>query len=351
MKNELKSVAQKAIESRIFPGCVIGVVTRKGKKTVLPFGRFTYDTEAPEMTENSIFDVASVTKSIPTSSLALKALEQGKIGLNDRLVEWVPEYNNSYRNDVRIKHLFTHTLEFDSRLSSCKALPPEKILETIYNEELKTPPGSGFFYCNATSILLGILIERIFDKTLDTLAEEYFFSPLGMNTTTFSPEKSIENAIVPTEIDKWRGRTVRGEVHDESAWVLSRIMTPGSSGLFSCAPDLLIFLEMLLNEGAYKSQQYFKPDTIRLLSTNQIARIGESTSLGWGLNQHQYMGECCSQHTIGKTGFTGCVVMCDLEKGIGLVLLSNYTWPHRKEGKEQINAVRREVADIVFGKL
>lgn len=349
MKQKLQQVIQRAIKERVFPGCVIGIVTREGEKNILPFGRFTYGIDAPEMEDDTIFDVASITKTIPTSCLALKALEMGKMKLDDALINRVPEYNNSHKDEVLVKHLLTHTLDFDFRLSACKDLPPEQILETINNAELKSAPDSKFMYCNATGILLGILVERVFDKKLHTLAKESFFVPLGMNKTTFSPDKSINNEIVPTEVDDWRGREIRGEIHDESAWVLNRIMTPGSAGLFSCAPDLLIFLEMLLNDGTYKSQQYFSPETIKLLSTNQIAEIGESTGLGWELNQPGYMGSNCSMRTIGKTGFTGCVVIADLEKGICLVMLSNYTWPQRKEGKKQINVLRSQVADIVFG--
>ena len=351
MREKLGNIVQTPIKEHIFPGCVIGVVTRNGERNIFPFGRFTFNSDAPEMEEDTIFDVASITKAIPTSCLALKALEMGKIKIDDALIYWIPEYNNSYREKVLVKHLLTHTLDFDFRLSACKDLPPQKILETIYNAELNSAPGSTFMYCNATSILLGILIERVFDKKLDTLAEELYFEPLGMKNMTFSPDSNTMNKVVPTEIDNWRGREIQGEIHDESAWVLRKIMTPGSAGLFSCAPDLLVFLEMLLYEGAYKSKKYFKPDTIRLISTNQIAEIGESTGLGWELNQPDYMGTNCSSSTIGKTGFTGCVVIVDLKKGIGLTLLSNYTWPHRKEGKEQINKIRRQVADVVFNGL
>ena len=351
MKQKLDTIIKTAIKENIFPGCVIGVVFRNGEKDLFPFGRFTYDSDAPEMREGTVFDVASITKAIPTSCLALKALETGKMKLDDALINWIPEYNNSYSGKVKIKHLLAHTLDFDFRLSACKDLPPQKILETIYTAELRSAPGSTFMYCNATSILLGILVELVFDRKLDTLAEELFFRPLGMNTTTFSPDSNALGEIVPTELDNWRGREIRGEIHDESAWVLKKIMVPGSAGVFSCVPDLLIFLEMLLNDGAYGSKQYFSPDTIKLMSTNQIRGIGASTGLGWELNQPEYMGSNCSARTIGKTGFTGCVAICDLEKGIGLTLLSNYTWPCRKDGKEQINKIRRQVADVVFGGL
>lgn len=247
-----------------------------------------------------------------------------------------------------MKHLLTHTLDFNLQLSRCKELSPPTILEAVFNAEIKSPPGSTFLYCNATSILLGVLVERVFGETLDTLADRYFFHPLKMGTSTFSPPDETKKEIVPTEIDEWRGRTIQGEIHDESAWKLKEIMVPGSAGLFSNAPDLLMFMEMLLCDGNYNGQQFFKPESIALLSTNQVAGIDECTGLGWELNQSHYMGTHCSNRTIGKTGFTGCVVMCDLEKGVGLVLLSNYTWPQRKGSKDRINKLRREIADAVF---
>ncbi len=300
------------------------------------------------MREDTIFDIASITKSIPTASLALKAVEQGMVTLTDPVLKWIPELNNVYKDTIRIKHLLTHTLDFKLQLSLCKDLSPQEILDTVFSAEIKSPPGSTFLYCNATSILLGVLVERVFGETLDTLADRYFFHPLNMHHSTFHPPDETKKEIVPTEIDEWRGRTIQGEIHDESAWKLKEIMIPGSAGLFSNAPDLLTFLEMLLCDGSYNGRQFFNPETITLLSTNQIAGIYECTGLGLELNQSQYMGTQCSNRTIGKTGFTGCVVMCDLEKGVGLVLLSNYTWPERKGSKDQINKLRREIADAVF---
>ncbi len=351
MIQKLNTIITKAIHNHSFPGCVIGVVTRNGKKQILPFGRFTYEENSPEMEEDTIFDVASITKSIPTASLALKAVEQGMIALPEPVIRWLPELENAYKNEIQVKHLLTHTLNFNLQLSRCKDLSPEDILKTIFCAEIKSSPGSRFLYCNATSILLGILVERVYGEKLDTLASRCFFGPLKMDNTLFRPAKNDKEKIVPTEIDDWRGRTIQGEMHDESGWKLNEIMTPGSAGLFSTTGDLLVFLEMLLDGGEYQSKRFFMSETIKQISTNQIPDTDACTGLGWELNQTRYMGTRCSHRTIGKTGFTGCVVMGDLEKGIGLVLLSNYTWPQRKDQKEQINSLRREVADTVFSSL
>ena len=119
-KQKLQQIIHTAIETSVFPGCVVGTVNCSGEKNIFPFGRFTYDSDAPEMEEDTIFDVASITKVVPTSCLALKALEMGKVRLNDALIKWIPEYNNSYRDGVLVKHLLTHTLDFDYRLSASR---------------------------------------------------------------------------------------------------------------------------------------------------------------------------------------------------------------------------------------
>jgi CubicO group peptidase (beta-lactamase class C family) len=157
--------------------------------------------------------------------------------------------------------------------------------------------------------------------------------------------------IVPTEIDPWRGRVVQGEVHDESAYTLSRVMVPGSAGLFSTAPDLLNFLDMLLAGGVWGGRRFFSERMIRRMSTNQAGPIGACTGLGWELFQRSFMGARCSGRTIGKTGFTGCSCVCDLERGVGIVILSGYTYPRRKSTRGPIDEVRRDIADIVLGEL
>jgi CubicO group peptidase (beta-lactamase class C family) len=337
----------RAIDEQVFPGCVVGIVDTQGSRLVLPFARYTYEPDAPEVREDTVYDIASITKSIPVSCLALQLLEQKRLHLDDRLIEYLPEFNNPDRESVLIRHLLTHTLHFGFPLSSLKNQSPDTVFQAILETPFKSRPGSFFAYSNATSILLGLVIERIYGDSLDVVADRVFFRPLHMGKTTFHPLQKFERSeIVPTEIDNWRGGVVQGEVHDESAWVLPG--TSGSAGLFSTVPDLLNFLHMILNHGVWKGMRFFYLETIRDMSTNQIANIGACTGLGWELNQPRYMGERCSQRTIGKTGFTGCMCLCDMEKGIGIVLLSNYTYPRRKVDKEAINGVRKDFAEILL---
>lgn len=341
-------VINRAIEQKIFPGCGLGFIYRNRIKHILFYGKTTYEDQAPVLPRDALFDVASITKAIPTSSLALSLLDQSRISLDDQVYQWFPEYTG-FDKRITLRHLLTYTLDFNLSLSAQKDLKPEDLLRNILTRKLHTPPGEKFLYCNATSIILGMLIERIWQKKLDQLAQDIFFKSLGMRNTTFHPTPLQREKCVPTEKDPWRNRILKGEIHDESAWVLRNIMIPGSAGLFTCVPDLMIFLEMLLCRGVYNSQRYFSEEIIRLMITNQIAASGESTGLGWELNQSRYMGKYCSSQTIGKTGFTGCVIIADLQKGSGFVLLSNYTWPTRKSNADLINAVRRDIADILLG--
>jgi CubicO group peptidase (beta-lactamase class C family) len=332
-----------AIGRRVFPGCALGWV-EEARESVITLGRYTYDGGAAAVTEKSLFDCASVTKAIPVSALALWMIDRKAFGLDDSLVDFVPDYRGSFRESITVKHLLTHTLDFDFRLSEYKGELPEKLLDAILNVKMKRAPGEKFCYANATSILLGMLIEKASGKPLHVLAEEIFFDPLGMSDTTFYPEKNTVATCVPTEVDDWRGRAICGEVHDESAWTLRKIMTVGSAGMFSTVSDLLKFVRMLIDGW----EPFFSPQTIEAMHTNQIPNIsGQCTGLGWELNQ-PYMGTNRTASTFGKTGFTGCAVIIDRPRKKGLVLLSNYTWPKRKPNRDLINEVRADIADMIL---
>jgi len=352
MKGKIQNKITQVIEKKIFSACAVGVVKTNGDRFVVSGGKFTFDADAQVVQENTIFDVASITKSIPTSSLALKLIDEGRLRLEDKLINFVPEFHNSDRENVLIKHLLTQTLDYDFRLSVHKDKTPEEILDVIFTTEFKSRPGTKFFYTNATSILLGFVVERIYKESLDKLGEKCFFEPLEMVQTSFTPlQKFKKEEIVPTEVQEWRGGLVQGEVHDESAHVLRKKMVVGSAGVFSTVPDLLNFLEMLLNNGSSGGRKYFSSEIMKQIQTNQLADIGQHAGLGWELNQPCYMGKHCSDKTFGKTGFTGCVCVCDIEREVGFVILSNYTYPTRKPDAVLINKFRSDIADIVFKNL
>jgi len=345
---KIQSLLDKSVNEGVFPGAAAGFGNTEEFK-ILFSGSFRGGKKSPLVREDSIFDIASVTKSIPTASLALKAWELGKIKLTDKLNKIIPELSMPYGEQITFLHLLNHTLDWGFALSSWKNKDPKKIIAGLYSAALKGKPGCHYFYSNATSLLLGIAVERIFGESLSELADKYFFQPLDMLDTGWKVNARILPRVLPSEIDPWRGREIRGEVHDESAFQLSKIMNPGSAGLFSTVPDLLKYLKMLLNEGRYGEKCIFSKKTWDLISRNYLGDLNLSTGLGWELNQKRYMGNLGSRKVIGKTGFTGCLVVCDMEKKVGGVLLANYTYPHRKPGPEAMNRVRKKFCDIIFG--
>ncbi len=347
VEEKIRDRISKAIENRVFPGCVVGIVWSDGSRMIIPAGNFTYDPKSRKMEACSVFDIASVTKSIPTSSLALKLLEEGKLRLEDRLSDFLPVSENPEMKTVTVEHLLTHTLDWGFRLSEMKEKPREEIISALFSAKFRSAPGTTFFYSNATSILLGLLVEKVCESSLDKLGADVFFSPLGMPKTTFHPLGILESEeIVPTEIQEWRGGLVQGEVHDESAHALK---TPvGSAGLFSCVPDLLNFMEMLLNKGEFGGKRYFTEKTVENIQIDRGKSVGAHIGRGWELDQPWYMGTGGDGKRFGKTGFTGCSCVCDIGLGKALVILSNRVYPKRKKDSSDINEVRRDIADIVF---
>ena len=243
--------------------------------------------------------------------------------------------------------MLTHTVfyEFGFRLSSISHQAPDKILRAIYSAPARTSTKK-LTYTNSSSILLGLIVEKVYGQSLAKAGEEVFFRPLGMGNTGFEPTKfAAKQTIVPTELHRSRG-LVHAEVHDESAYGLGPNPT-GTAGLFTTAPDLLKFARMLLNNGKLNGRQFFQTETIKQMATNQL--LGdEVTGLGWELDQPQYMGKY-SAGTFGKTGFTGCLILVNLPLVSATVILSNHIHPMRPQSFRPINDFRQKVADLVFG--
>lgn len=348
METQIRDRLQQAIGSKVFPGGVVGVVSARGEQLLIAEGTATYEPNAAAILPNSIFDVASVTKSIPTACLALKLIELGRLRVTDKVCDFLPDLQNPHREQILIWHLLTFTilLDLEAPLSSHKHSAPGDIVKIIHTTKLRHEPGSHYAYSNAPSILLGLVVEKIYGRALPELAAELFFQPLGMYDTSFNPQDLPR--VVPTEIDEERGGLLHGTVHDESAHALQKQFYPGNAGLFTTAPDLLQFLRVLLNRGTLDGHVYFKPETVELMHTNQIANLGHSTGLGWELNQPRYMGRYATAQTYGKTGFTGCLVVCDVQKGLAFTLLSNFVHPKRKPDATLINEVRKDIADIIL---
>ena len=320
---------RRAIDERVFPGCVIGII-KSGERLVAPFGKLRYD-DAEVATEETVYDVASVTKSIPTASLALSAIKKGALALLDPVKKYIPELENDF--GATIEDLLRYRVR-GIRMSTLKNRTFEEIRTRALEHGFDGSPKESV-YTNLPAFLLGLIVERAAGSSLEALAARDFFEPLNMIHTTFFPDERLTMSfIAPTEIDEKRGE-VRGLPHDESAYVFAKARCAvGHAGLFSTAPDMLTFLQALIDG--------------RFPYIVEGARAG----LGWQVNEPYFMGAHAVGHAFGKTGFTGCSVLCDTDRGIGLVILSNRTYPKRPADADSltsaINHFRSDIADIVF---
>lgn len=356
MEQLISTRVEQAIRDKVFPGCVVGVIKKNGERKVLPFGHFTYEEGSNIVKEDTIYDTASLTKSIPTGSLALQLIDEGKLSLTDKLIDYIPEFRNSDRENVLIKHLLTYTLDGYGLASatdgadgaSLNKRTADDLMNVLLTHDFERRPGTVFKYTNIPAALLGLVVEKITGNTIDKLAEEHFFTPLNMSRSTFYPERFPLDEIVPTEHDDWRG-LVHGIVHDESAYICKKEgKIVGHAGLFSTAGDILNFLEMLLNNGSIDGKEYFSSDTIEQMGTNQIPELNDHTGLGWELDQSRFMGEHSGPHTFGKTGFTGTLCVVDVAKEIAYVILSNRIYPQRPADSSAINGVRADLGTIIL---
>ncbi|MCL2101480.1 MAG: beta-lactamase family protein [Fibromonadales bacterium] len=306
----------------MFSACCVGV-SRNGEREILAFN----------CEEDSIFDCASLTKSMPTSYLALRAIENNLLSLETPVAEILADFQNG---EAKIFHLLTHSLDYRFPMSSLKDLPPLEIWKRICAHKFEIPPGQLFSYGNANSILLGKVLESIYKMPLDKLAKEKVFEPLKMQNTGWRPlEWTSADRIIPTEICPWRGRELKGETHDESAWKLEQeFKAVGSAGIFSTAADILTFLEHILESKFL----------IEKLTKNALEKSGNCTALGFELNNPKFMGKIERGEAIfGKTGFTGTSFICKPKDKLCFVLLSNCTYPRRKPNANRINEFRARV--------
>ena len=370
-ESNIEKLLEQAEAAGVFHKAVAGFILPDGSTRLVAFNT----------PENTVFDIASLTKVCPTSTLALCYILEGKLHLDDRVIDYIPELQTNYREDIRIFHLLTHSLDYRVPMKTLRTLPPKGILNALFTYQFAKAPGADFNYGNPASVLLGIILQRIAGADLQQQGRERFFEPLGMTRSGWDPLTRDWNAIpreeiAPTEICEFRGREICGEIHDESAWVLRKLFPVGSAGMFSCVPDLLKFVKMVMNDGLAidttgKETRIAPAGILKMVSENAFTREGAAqflpagnstagdspagaangacTALGWELAQSKFMGSRVSPHAFGKTGFTGASIVADPVAGAAVVLLSDFTYPHREASADRIHAFRASLADAFFG--
>ncbi len=332
---ELIERLETAVKEGIFPGgnfalvCSEGTFTGTvGKKALFP------KEEANDI--DTLYDMASCSKVLSTTTCVLKLLEQGKLKLFDTVKKYLPRFK--YEN-ILIWDLITHTSGLPAGVSGvCKIKSREEALDKIYDLDLIYEKNTKIVYSDIGFILLGFIIEEVSGMTLDKYAKENVFDPLEMYDTGYNPVDKLRCAPTEERNDDIVKGIVRGNVHDEMAYILGGVA--GHAGLFSTCKDVSHFIEMVLNYGEYNGKKILSKATIDLMFTPQvqekkgIALTLNTRGIGW-IVQGDYCsaGDLASPETILHTGFTGTNVFIDRINMVGFSLLTNRVHPTRQNTK------------------
>jgi len=341
-------VLDRGVADHAFPGGVLAV----GYHNTLAmhaFGRQTYDVNSPAITPETMYDAASLTKSVVTTTLVAMQVEAGQIDLDATVAHYIPEWaggpNPDWRSRVTIRHLLTHTSGLPAHEDFYKTIKTQQeMIAQICAEPLAYEPGTQSVYSDLGFILLGEILQRVTGRPLDQLARERIFAPLGMESTTFNPGAALRKRIAPTEMDTtWRKRLIRGEVHDENAFAMGGVA--GHAGMFATAPDLAAFCQMVLNGGIYEHKRLLARATLNQFTAPSTLGQGTRT-LGWMLpTENSASGHFFAADSFGHLGFTGASIWIDPSRELFVVLLTNRVYPTRDN--EKIAQVRPAVHDAV----
>jgi serine-type D-Ala-D-Ala carboxypeptidase len=354
----LYRLLNEAIAAQAFPGCAFGVLA--GDRIVLhdALGGFTYDGDAPAVTAQTVFDVASITKVLATTAAAMLLHQRNVLDLDTPLGELLPGFvvgrtvgERAHR--VTIRHLLAHNSGLPGYVELFRqAATPDAVVRACLQLPLEAEPGSRAEYSDIGFILLGKALEVLTRESLASWTEREIFRPLGLRATGYTPAPTRQASIPPTEEDtRVRHRRIQGEVQDENAWRLGGVA--GHAGLFSNVADLLSFARTILapespgapEPGDHAAQSLFLRSTVEQFAAPQEP-AGSSRALGWDRpSENSSAGHHFSPHSIGHLGYSGCSLWIDLDASIAVVLLTNRTWPDRKA--QLIREVRPVFHDAV----
>lgn len=342
----IEPLIQKAITDKKLPGAVVlvGVGERTlyhnaiGQRAVVP---------SPEpMTPDTMFDLASLTKVVATTTSVMILIDEGRIGLNDRVAAFIPGFERYGKGSITIRHLLTHVSGLRPDVDLAESWSGSDTAIALAIEEVPTSvPGTRFVYSDINFFLLGDIVRRVSGELIDRFSHDRIFAPLGMTDTAFSPPESLKSRIAPTA----DLTPLRGVVHDPTARRMGGVA--GHAGLFSTAADLATFCRMILGGGMHRGVRILSPLAVAKM-TSRATPAGERNmrGLGWDIDSafSSNRGELLPIGSFGHTGFTGTSLWLDPASGMFVVFLSNRVHP---DGKGDVTQLRGRVATIAASAL
>ncbi len=380
----IDSIANDAIQKKAFPGCVVIAVHNGDIVYDKAFGHYKYEA-SPAMSPESIFDLASVTKVSATTVSVMKLYEEGKLGLEKTLGDYLPWVKGSDKANLKIKDVLLHQAGlvpfipfYKETIDSATGIPNPAIYsdkskpgftvrvaeniylrndwqDTLFKRILKSPlgPPNKYVYSDNDFIFLGKIVEEISGMTLDEYVQKNFYRKLGMATTGFKPRNRFPvERMVPTETEKhFRRQTTQGDVHDEGASLFGGVA--GHAGLFSDGYDLAMLYQMLENGGTFNGERYLKSETIKYFSAyhSEVSRRGygfDKPEKDNATRKEPYPSARVSLETFGHTGFTGTCVWVDPKNGLVYIFLSNRVYPTRDNNKLSQMQIRGKIQDAIY---
>jgi serine-type D-Ala-D-Ala carboxypeptidase len=339
----IERVVERGIKAGGYPGASVVVGRRGAAVYEKGFGKLSWGTNsAPVDAERTIYDIASLTKVVGTTTAIMILYDEKKIGLDDPVVNYLPTFGGGDKDKVTIRMLLMHTSGLPAGRDIWRiAQTPLEARALVLSTQLEGRPGAQYIYSDIGADILGMLVEEVTAEPLDKFLERRVFQPLGMNETMFRPADSLRYRIAPTEVTPPRGYPLQGEVHDENAYALGGVA--GHAGLFSTAADLSIFAQMMLNGGEYNGVQIVSKPTVDLF----VSRAFGHRALGWDTADGDYgSGRYLGPTAYGHTGFTGTSMWIDPEREMFVILLTNRVHAARALRPAKVIAdVRADLSD------
>ncbi|HEX9309673.1 MAG TPA: serine hydrolase [Gemmatimonadaceae bacterium] len=339
----IERVIERGIKAGGYPGASV-VVGRKGAAVYEKgFGKLSWSaSSAPVDAQRTIYDVASLSKVVGTTTAIMILFDEKKIGLDDPVVNYIPTFGGGDKDRVTIRQLLTHTSGLPAGRDIWRiAQTPLEARALVLSTPLEGRPGAQYIYSDLGADVLGLLVEVVAGEPLDKFLTRRVFEPLGMNETMYRPSDTLRSRIAPTEVTPPRGYPLQGEVHDENAYALGGVA--GHAGLFSTAADLSVFAQMMLNGGEYNGVQIVSKQTVDLFTSRAFGH----RALGWDTAEGDYgSGRFLGPTAYGHTGFTGTSMWIDPEREMFVILLTNRVHAARAlRPAKVISDVRSDLSD------
>ena len=335
MNDRVTELLSAAIHAGAMPGAVAIAGTRDAILFERALGRLSYASDAPPVQSDTIYDLASLTKVAVTTPLVMRLHERGTLTVDAPVSTYLPEFAGGARDRVTVADLLAHCgglLWWTDLFRQCESRPTHEVMQCFLDRICELPldysPRTRTVYSDLGFILLGAVLERLTQASLDRLAVDEIFAPLGMNEIFYNPRASLRPRIAPTEDDPRRGGILRGHVHDENAYGLGGVAP--HAGLFGTAGSLVPFARMWLSGGRLNGSRQFRDATVQRFSRRANLVAGSSRALGWDTPA---LGSSCgnrfSDASFGHTGFTGTSLWIDPERELFAILLTNRVHPTR----------------------